>query len=59
MLPSGNPLLMAEDGLAAGLELLTADRSQGITSAQHATCSAVTEAADAEMVLEWTFSSAA
>lgn len=59
MLPSGNPLLMAEDGLAAGLELLAAYRSQGITSAQHATFSAVTEVADAEMVLEWTFSSAA
>lgn len=40
---------MAEDGLAAGLELLAAYRSQGITSAQPATRSAVTEVADAEM----------
>lgn len=51
MLLSGNALLMAEDGLAAGLELLAAYRSQGINSAQPATRSAVTEVADAIFTL--------
>lgn len=49
MLLSGSPLLMGEDGLAAGLQLLVAASSQYFNSAWPATYSVVTEIAEAGM----------
>lgn len=49
VLLSGSPLLMGEDGLAAGLQLLVAASSQYFNSAWPATYSVVTEIAEAGM----------